>query len=209
MCKYFLFTFLLFSLIVSHSTLLAQIDSTNRIQGSEPPPKENKEDKARKRRLNRGPRIAMIISAVAPGFGQLYNKKYWKAPIVWAGLGVITYFYLDNRSLYRSYNEEYKIQYHNSQNGIPFVSKPMPDGQRVYNIDQLNQGANTYRRYRDISMLLGLAVYALNIIDANVDAHLKEFDISDELSLRVSPLLYANLNRQFTTGITLNFRFKK
>jgi hypothetical protein len=211
MCKYFLFTFLLFSLIISHSTLLAQTDSTNTIQGSEPPPKEDKEEKARKRKLNKGPRKAMFLSAVAPGLGQLYNKKYWKAPIVWAGLGVITYFYIDNVTLYRSYNNRYKEEYYIAQNspGTPFTVRTMPDGQRVYNINQLNQGANTYRRYRDISILFGVAVYVLNIIDANVDAHLKEFDIGDELSLRVSPLLYANLNRQFTTGITLNFRFKK
>jgi hypothetical protein len=202
MCKYFLFTFLFSNLILSQCDLLAQADSTD----SQPITQQDKDDKARRRRLNKGPRKALILSAIAPGLGQIYNKKYWKPPIIWAGLGVAGYFYLMNASYYRSYYSAYKTAFENPN--TPFIPRKMPDGQNIYTVDQLNEGADQFRKYRDMSMIIGAAIYVLNIVDANVDAHLKEFDIGDELTLRVSPLLYANLNHQFTSGITLNFRFK-
>jgi hypothetical protein len=205
MCKYFLFCFLLSSFIFSHP-VLAQIDS---IQQAEPTTKKDKEDKLKRRKLNKGPRKALLLSAVAPGLGQLYNEKYWKAPVIWVGLGVVTYFYLDNMKYFKKYNNDYNYAFNNPS--IPITDTIWDHGVRYIftNINQLSQGTNTYRRYRDMSLIIGAAIYVLNIVDANVDAHLKEFDIGDELSLKVSPLLYANINRQFTTGITLNFTFKK
>jgi hypothetical protein len=209
MCKYFLFCFLLSSFIFSHP-VLAQIDS---IQQAEPTTKKDKEDKLKRRKLNKGPRKALLLSAVAPGLGQLYNEKYWKAPVIWVGLGIVTYFYLDNAIYFRLYKNAYQAAYDTSLvNPTKPVFVPITDHGVSHNftsINQLSQGTNTYRRYRDMSLIIGAAIYVLNIVDANVDAHLKEFDIGEELSLKVSPLLYANINRQFTTGITLNFTFKK
>jgi hypothetical protein len=210
MCKYFLFCFLLLSVLCSHP-VLAQIDS---LPESEPITARDKEEKIRRRKLNKGPRKALILSAIAPGAGQIYNKKYWKAPIIWVGLGVVTYFYLDNVTHYRRYFNAYENAYNYSVANPDSAFRPVylvDHGlvQRFSSINQLNQGANTYRRYRDLSIIIGAAIYVLNLVDANVDAHLREFDISDELSLRVRPLFYANLNRQFTTGITLNFTLKK
>jgi hypothetical protein len=205
MLNYFLFCFLIFAFVFS-KPVAAQIDT---IPETAPVTKEDKEKKIKRRKLNKGPRKALIFSALVPGLGQLYNKKYWKAPVIWAGLGVVGYFIYTNQGYYNNYYSTYKDSFDIANPNKTFSPIHMNDGQRVTNVNQLNQGANTYRRYRDLSIIVGAAIYVLNIVDANVDAHLKEFDVSDELSLSVRPLLYANINRQFTTGITLNFTFKK
>ncbi|MFL5728069.1 MAG: DUF5683 domain-containing protein [Cytophagaceae bacterium] len=169
--------------------------------------KPTKEEQKKIRRLNSKSRKAAILSALAPGAGQLYNKKYWKAPIVWIGLGATGYLYYKNSTSFHAFKDEY----HKVSGNSGYISDTIINGYHTFgrSADQLARERDSYRYYRDLDLLIGLGIYALNIVDASVDAHLKEFDINDNLSLKVKPLLYANLNRQFTAGLTLNFRFKK
>ncbi|HXA00547.1 MAG TPA: DUF5683 domain-containing protein [Cytophagaceae bacterium] len=167
----------------------------------------DKEERKKIKRLNSTPRKATIMSALVPGLGQIYNKQYWKAPIAWVGLGVTGYLYISNKTFFNEFKSEYQKFAPSSID----TNNTIINGYHVANksADQLAKERDTYRYYRDLDLLIGLGIYALNIIDANVGAHLKEFNINDNLSLKVKPLLYANINRQFTTGLTLTFRFKK
>jgi hypothetical protein len=172
-------------------------------------PAQDKPDKVERKKikhLNSKPRKAAILSALVPGLGQIYNKQYWKAPIAWIGVGVTGFLYYQNRTFFN----EFKTAYDSSRTNGTQVHDII-NGYRVANksTDQLAKERDSYRYLRDLDMLIGLGIYALNIIDANVGAHLKEFNINDDLSLKVKPLLYANINRQFTAGLTLTFRFKK
>jgi hypothetical protein len=124
---------------------------------------------------------ATIYSAVLPGLGQGYNKKYWKIPIVYAGFGVMTYFIVTNINEFNKYKEAYVYK----ANGETY---PI-DNEYVdrYNLDQLESGMDTYRRYRDISYIVTALWYVINILDANVDAHFVDYDISDDLTINWEP----------------------
>ncbi len=142
---------------------------------------------------------AARMSAIVPGLGQIHNKKYWKLPIIYGGGAILTYFAVTNNQDYWSYKSAYDTR---AAGGVDEYSN-------VYTTSQLQSLENDARRYRDMSILFGLGLYALNILDAYVDRHLMEFDVNDDLSLRVSPFLYTANNRQFAPGLTLNFALKK
>lgn len=124
------------------------------------------------------PRSATLRSAILPGLGQAYNRKYWKIPIVYAGLGASAYFIVRNTQ-----------QYNDFQNAL--IARNDPDQndayQGIYTEQQLSTLKSTYRRWRDLSYISFIAVYVLQVVDANVDAHLYDFDVSDDLSLRIEP----------------------
>ncbi len=149
-------------------------------------------------RQRHSPTKATILSAVIPGAGQIYNRKYWKAPIAWAGLGTCIYFIQDNNREYQRYKDAYLA----IVDGDPNTQDEF-NGQ--YSADQVLNVTDTYRRWRDLSYIsLGL-VYMLNVIDANVDAHFVRFDISRDLSLGVGPSipLAAQGGAGFSLAITL------
>ena len=123
------------------------------------------------------PATATLRSALLPGFGQIYNEKYWKVPIVYGGLGASVYFIVRNTRRYRDY-----------RSALVARAKGNPDPYRgIYNEQQLTTLRETYRRWRDLSYISFIAVYVLQVVDANVDAHLYDFDVSDDLSLRLEP----------------------
>ena len=125
---------------------------------------------------------ASILSAVAPGAGQIYNRKYWKAPVVWAGLGVSVYFITENTREYRRYKDAYIALTDNDPTTIDEF-----EGQ--FSPTQVLNVTDTYRRWRDLSYIAIGAVYILNIVDASVDAHFVRFDVGRDLSLDIGPSL--------------------
>lgn len=129
------------------------------------------------------PTRAAVYSAVLPGLGQGYNKKYWKIPIVYAGFGVITYFIVTNTREYKKYKEAYTYTASGDSSGIDndYVGK--------YDEQQLLDGKNYYKRNMELSYIIGGLWYLLNIIDASVDAHFFDYDISDDLTIRVDPVM--------------------
>lgn len=149
---------------------------------------------------------AVWLGAIFPGMGQIYNRSYWKLPIVYGGFMGCVYAITWNNSLYN----EYKQAYRDILTDVELSSDPMrsynavlPEG---YTIDRmggrstytstLQNKQNTYRRYRDISIVATFAVYALSLIDAYVDAQLFDFDISPDLTLNVEPQIYFDLQQQ-------------
>ncbi len=130
------------------------------------------------------PAKAAFYSAVIPGLGQIYNKRYWKVPLVYAALGTSIYAYNFNQKNYNRYRDAYKRRLAGF-NDDEFQNL-------ITNDDRLIDGQNFYKKNRDLSMVFIIGFYILNIIDANVDAHLKQYNVGDDLSF--SPILEPNLS---------------
>ena len=124
---------------------------------------------------------AAIYSAVLPGLGQIYNRKAWKVPIIYAGFGVLGYFVYTNNSEFQQYKEAYI--YVTNGESYP-INNPLVD---KYNKDQLQRGMDFYRRNRDLSLIITSLWYVLNIMEAYVDAHFFNYDISKDLTMSISP----------------------
>jgi uncharacterized protein DUF5683 len=144
------------------------------------------------------PTKAAFLSALIPGGGQIYNRKYWKLPIVYAALGTGVYFIIDNE---RRYNDA-RISYI-TRNDFDPGSVYETDETIQYSDDNLLTIAEFYRRNRDLSYLITAGLYILNVVDAIVDGHLFNFDISDDLSrnkdlkLNVSPFTTWQTNNNY------------
>lgn len=148
------------------------------------------------------PGKAALYSAIVPGLGQIYNKKYWKIPIVYAGYGVLAYFIITNANYYMDYQCAYieKVNGNTQGNYANLVNR--------YTEDQLMSAREYYRRNLEISILLSAVWYSLTILDAAVDAHLKTFDISTDLSMGVGPAAIPLPDMpQPGAGIRLTFKF--
>lgn len=151
-------------------------------------------NKTTKKEIYGNARKATIMSAVIPGLGQIYNKKYWKAPIVYAGLAGFGYLLIKNQD---SLNK-YTVALRNAASTNTVTQALNKTG---YNTDQLYTLKIQYRKYRDIGIIGCAIFYLVNIIDANVDAHLKTFDVSDNLSMRIKP--FNNLTGNYSAGFGL------
>lgn len=148
------------------------------------------------------PSRAAFYSAVLPGLGQAYNKKYWKIPIVYAALGTGIYFYLDNDKTYDRYRNAYKSRLAGHTDDEFYGQGVTP---RVSN-EGLVRAQNTLRRNKELSLLITFGLYALNIIDANVDAHLLQYNLDENLALKPH-FKYNERENASNVGVTLNFKF--
>lgn len=155
----------------------------------------------RKQRLIKDPLTpskAAFYSTIVPGLGQIYTEKYWKVPIIYGGLGIATYYYLYQTEQMNSFRDIYKRR----------IAGYTDDkyANRIFQNDQLIQGMNFHKRYRDLAVLYFMGFYLLNILDANVGAHLMQFNVNNQLTLR--PQLEPNLlNTDMNYGFTLNIKF--
>ncbi|MFH1161219.1 MAG: DUF5683 domain-containing protein [bacterium] len=148
------------------------------------------------------PTKASLFSAVLPGLGQIYNKKYWKVPIIYAGFGVMGYFIYTNADEYL----DYRCAYIESVNGITNGNYAYLASR--YTQQELLSAVEYYRRNLEISVLITALWYVLNIVDATVDAHLFTYNISENLALRVSPELMTPANRlQVQPAVKLCLKF--
>ncbi|RFS24935.1 hypothetical protein DVR12_07025 [Chitinophaga silvatica] len=152
-------------------------------------------------KLPHSPRKAALYSAVFPGLGQAYNREYWKMPLVYAALGTCTYFFIDNMKVYKMFRDAYRLRV----DGNPDTNDT---GETVpYDTEALKLNRDQFRQYVDYSVLFFVLAYGLNIVDATVFAHLKNFDMSDDLSMRISPTLING--RTLGVGVNLTFGGKK
>lgn len=148
------------------------------------------------------PARAAFYSAVLPGLGQAYNGKYWKVPVVYGALGIGVYFYLENDRHYDRYRDAYKSRLA-GQTTDEFTDE---SGTPLISTNGLIEAQRFYQRNKEISILVTVGLYALNIIDANVDAHLQQFDVSEDLSFK--PVLDIDRYSGKTGyGLTLNYNF--
>jgi hypothetical protein len=153
-----------------------------------------------KKPIKHNPKIATLLSTVVPGAGQVYNKKYWKTPIIWAGIGTCIYFVRVNHLLYKDYKDVLLIR------GDTSIKEPDKYFD-VYSTDQLVTLLDQYRQNRDLLIIATSLVYVLNIVDALVDAHLYSFDVSDDLSLNWQPYYRYSVNTKNTVGLSFNLKF--
>lgn len=144
------------------------------------------------------PKKATVLSACLPGTGQIYNKQYWKAPIVYVAGGTLGYFAITNHNSFKKYKEAWIWRTDNDPNTI--------DAFPQYTPDNLNYLFNTYRRWRDLSGIGIILLYTLNVIDANVYGHLYNFDV-DNISMRLKPSVIIKPNGQAANGVSLIMRF--
>jgi len=150
------------------------------------------------------PRKASVYSAILPGLGQAYNKKYWKIPVIYAAAGALTYFIISNQRDYIMYRTAYRLRVDGDSTTIDQFAD-------MYNETTLLTATQTTHKWRDLSVFGAALLYLLNIVDATVDAHLYTFDVSDNLSLNVQPAFIRtggiNTARTNITGISLRLTF--
>ncbi|UWX56017.1 DUF5683 domain-containing protein [Maribacter litopenaei] len=150
------------------------------------------------------PSKAAFYSAVLPGPGQIYNKRYWKVPLVWGAIGGSVYAYTWNNDNYKRFRTAFKRRQagftddeFNGEGNFPFLD----DG-------DLENQQERFQRDRDLWLVLSIVAYSLNIIDANVDAHLKQFNIDNNLALDFEPYLDLNaVTNNPTYGMALTIKF--
>ena len=135
------------------------------------------------------PSKAAFYSAIFPGMGQIYNRKYWKAPIVWGALAAPTYFYLLNNTDYNRFRTAYKLR------KTGFQDEFTDDlGNVSVSLETLERAQEQLSENRDLSLMWGVILYVLQIVEASVNAHLLQFNTDDNLSVRPTfvqdPILY-------------------
>ncbi|MFP9114845.1 DUF5683 domain-containing protein [Flavobacterium sp. RHBU_3] len=143
------------------------------------------------------PSKAAFYSAMVPGLGQIYNRKYWKAPLVWGGLAISMYSFSWNNTQYNMYRDAYKqlLAGHELTGNLEGVSG-----------DRLIRAQKFHQRNRDLSALVTAGIYILNIVDANVDAHLRQFNVNENLTF--TPSFEQNkIDYQYNLGVSMTYRF--
>ncbi|CAL65780.1 DUF5683 domain-containing protein [Christiangramia forsetii] len=191
-------TFLLSIFLVSFSIASAQQDSL--AITSENASKKELKEKDYEPYNALAPAKAAFYSAILPGLGQAYNGSYWKIPIAYGGLGTGVYFYLKNDKDYDRYRDAYK----NRLAGRP--DEFTVDGKQRITTDGLIRAQELFQKNKEISILVTVGVYILNIIDANVEAHLRQFNVDEDLSVKPG-LDYDAFSGKTNYGLTLNYRF--
>lgn len=150
---------------------------------------------SKKKVFEPNPKKAGLYSAILPGLGQFYNRQYWKIPVIYAGLAVAGYYFADNLKNYQDYRKAYIGRINNSYPTDKYVT--------IYTQDQLQQLQNDYNRYLNLTVLFTGVGYTLQVLEAITGAHLKNFDISRDISIHAQPVVYP---KAIGIGLAVNFR---
>lgn len=162
--------------------------------------------KIEKSKKDFSPRKASIRSAILPGWGQAYNRKYWKIPIVYGALGTTAVVFNFNLTQYRRISFAYRALVNKDSAAMRKVDADLQPFIKADARNDLRNYRNQYRKDVDYSVIFFLVFWGLNVVDATVDAHLKGFDVSDDLSLKIKPGFSPMSN---TTGLSLVFDIHK
>ena len=151
---------------------------------------------------------ATTLSTICPGAGQIYNKSYWRVPIVIGGLASTIYTIDWNNRGYKRFKTAYTLRVDYENNPEKYPGGSADEFRGAYSATFLKNLKDSYRRNRDLCILLTAGVYMLNIIDAHVDAHLQDYDISDDLSMNIEPYFdYTPVGSHPTMGLNLSLTF--
>lgn len=153
-----------------------------------------------KKKAEHSPRKATIRSAIIPGWGQAYNKKYWKIPIVYGALGTAAGFFVYNRREYIDARDAYR----NKMDGDASNDHLMKPKFQPVDPEAVRQYRIAVRQYVDYSVLIFAVLWGLNVVDATVDGHLKAFEVSDDLSMRINPAVNP-VTKQASVGLVFTF----
>jgi hypothetical protein len=184
---FFLFSFYVFC----NESYAQKAKSDTTIKAKISIPKDNK------------PKRAALLSAVVPGLGQIYNRSYWKVPLVYLGLGTSYYFINLNYKEIKLINTEIEKRLNN---------EPEETWNSRYiaysDASQLDIVSQDYRRRLELGAILGVVFYSFQVVDALVDAHLKNFDVSDNLSIQIKPSIIPYKTNNFASGVAINLKLK-
>lgn len=152
---------------------------------------------------------ATTLAMICPGAGQIYNKSYWRAPIVLGGLAATIYCIDWNNRGYQRFKKAYRLKADYDANPDLYPDGSLDEFSGRYSASFLKNLRNSYRRNRDLCIILTAGIYVLQIIDAHVDAHLREYDISRDLNLKVEPMVNYAFNPSTGGGaaVGMNFNF--
>lgn len=206
---------ILSSLLFFSSALIAQerkpvpiTEDTGKIFKKEPvtDKQEKKLNRYDSAMLAHSPKKAAIKSAILPGLGQIYNKKYWKLPVVYGALGTCGAIFAYNLTWYKRTKYAYKVLFNKETQSYSNIHPKLQIFVAAQDLERLRYFRNGYRRDIDYSVLFFIAFWGLNVVDATVDAHLKSFDVSPDLSLQIKPG-YSQLAE--TNGLSLILKIGK
>jgi len=152
------------------------------------------------------PKVAAIRSAILPGLGQIYNKKYWKLPIVYGALGITGGVFVFNLKNYKDLKQAYIGKFNARVNKDSTEYRKIKTELLPLSEESLRFNRDQFRRNLDYSVLIFLLLWGLNVVDASVDAHLKSFDVSPDLSLQIRP---GRSEMAGTNGLSLVFHIGK
>ena len=161
------------------------------------------------------PTKATWLALVIPGGGQIYNRKYWKLPIIYGGFAGCAYALTWNGKMYKDYMQAYKDASKGNWDASS-ITDLLPPGyidrvSQTQIVETLRKRKDTYRRYRDLSIFAFIGVYLISVIDAYVDAELSNFDITPDLSMRIEPAVinnpYSSGTSNKSVGLQCSFRF--
>lgn len=180
---------LFFLLLTCSLAVQAQRDSLN-----------TKDSTVLTKKKKHSPLKAALFSTALPGLGQAYNKRYWKIPIVWAGLAGLGYGIISSSVNYNEARDAYlsRVNDNDPTNDIPY---------RNLTLTQIQTVKNNYKSTMDMFSILTIVWYGLNIVDATVDGHLFSFDVSNDLSLKMQPNMMV-YQQQAYCGISVQLKFK-
>ncbi|WP_440880517.1 DUF5683 domain-containing protein [Tenacibaculum sp. C7A-26P2] len=148
------------------------------------------------------PSKAAFYSAIFPGGGQIYNKKYWKAPIVWGAIGSSVYYYVINSNDYDRFRTAFKLRSQGLKD--EFTDE---NGNQLISTSGLENAQRVLRRNRDLSLLTGILLYVLQIVEASVNAHLLQFETNDNLTIKPSLKINSILQETPQVGLTFKYSF--
>lgn len=149
------------------------------------------------------PSKAAFYSAVVPGLGQVYNKKYWKIPIIYAGMAAGIYFYKQQDDDYDRFRDAYKRRLAGYTDDEFYGNGTEP----LISNDRLINAQKSAQKNKSISLIVTVAFYLLNVVDANVDAHLRQYEVSEDLSLQPN-FEFNQLSARPQYGMSLTYRFR-
>ena len=154
---------------------------------------------------------ATTLATICPGAGQIYNKSYWRVPLVVGGFATTIYCIDWNNRGYQRFKKAYRLRFDYDTNPDLYPNGSQDEFGGRYASSFLKNLRNSYRRNRDMCIILTAGIYLLQIMDAHVDAHLRDYDISDDLSVDVTPVIdysyHPGLGNTATMGMNFSFKF--
>ncbi len=150
---------------------------------------------------NHDPAKATLRSLILPGWGQAYNREYWKIPIVYGAIGTVAGFFIYNNTWYKRTKRAFEIRVNNDSASFPLIEPRL----QPLSAQSLQLYRNAFRRDRDYSALYFVIAWGLNVADATVFGHLKDFNVSEDLSLKINPVMKTNGNAG--VSLVLGYRY--
>lgn len=153
------------------------------------------------------PRKATIRSLILPGLGQIYNRQFWKLPFIYGALAGAIYSFQWNQNMYNQYLTGYREAFYSDVNP-QYQAKIAVVNSRPLTVQQLKRATDQFQRQRDLTVILTAVGWALNAVEANVAAHMKTFDLSDDISMKVHPNILPLPGTGIVPGVRIAFTFK-